>query len=106
MRKPALLVVLALMLAGRPASAACRLGPCPPLVQALGYTFGAAIVGGYAYGTGYMIYRDFTDVDQSMSYGGTEMMINGVGVFLFGGVTVDAIANDHPGTAAARFDRS
>lgn len=67
----------------------------------MGYTLGAGLAGGYAYGTGYMIYRDVTDVDQSMAYGGSEMMINGVGVVLFGGGAIDALRHDSPRTAAA-----
>ena len=67
MRKTLVLVGLLLVVAHRRADA-CRGGsPCPPIIQAMGYTLGAGLAGGYAYGTGYMIYRDFTDVDQSMA---------------------------------------
>jgi hypothetical protein len=102
MRKTATVVagVLTLALASKPA-AACRLGPCPPIVQAMGYTLGAGLAGGYAYGTGYMIYRDVTDADQSLDYGGSELIINAAGVALFGGATIDSIAHEHYGTAAA-----
>jgi hypothetical protein len=101
MRKAAVTVALAIALAGRPAHAACRTGPCPAWLDVLGYTLAAGLAGGYAYGTGYMIYRDVTDADQSMTYGGTEAMVNAAGTALFGGAMVDAIAHDKPGTAAA-----
>ncbi len=81
--------------------AACRGAPCPPIVQALGYTLGAALAGGYAYGVGYYVYHDVTDQRQTVAYGGGEMIINGAGLFLFGGGTIDALAHDKPGTAAA-----
>jgi hypothetical protein len=98
-RKVAVLVVVTLAVATKPA-AACRGGPCPPFLQAIGYGFAAGVVAGYSYGTGYMIYRDVTDDDQSLAYGGSELIINTGGLALFGGATIDAIAHDHPGTAA------
>lgn len=103
MRRPSLLavaVMFALVLAARPVDA-CRLGPCPPAVQALGYTLGAALAGGYAYGTGYLVYHDLTDEHQTVAYGGSEMIINAAGAFLFGGAAVDALRHDKPGAAAA-----
>jgi hypothetical protein len=99
-RKVAILVALVLVFASKRADA-CRGGPCPPWISAMGYTLGAGLAGGYAYGTGYMIYRDITDVDQSMAYGGSELIINGAGTFLFGGAVVDAIAHEHYGAATA-----
>jgi hypothetical protein len=87
------------MLAAKPADA-CRGAPCPPYVQALGYTLGAALVGGYAYGTGYLVYHDLTDDQQTVAYGGSEMIVNAAGLFLFGGAAVDALRHDKPGAAA------
>src|SRR5262245_3000084 len=101
MRKLFILVPVVLALASKPADAACRLGPCPPAVQAIGYTVAGALVGGYGYGMGYLIYHDVTDRDQTLNWGVTEFTVNGLGVFLFGGASVQAIANHEPKAAAA-----
>jgi len=92
-------VVLVLAFASKPANA-CRGGPCPPAVRALGYTVAAAATGGYAYGMGYLIYHDVTDVDQSLNYGVGEFTTNGLGVFIFGGGTVLALGDEDYKTAA------
>jgi len=70
-------------------------------VQALGYTVGAVLAGGYAYGTGYLIYHDVTDPDQSLNYGVTEFTVNGLAVFVAGGGFGSAIAHEQYGTATA-----
>jgi hypothetical protein len=98
MRKPALVIVAALALAARPAAADCHGAPCPAWLDAMAYTLAAGIAGGYAYGTGYMVYRDITDPDQSLEYGGSELLINGAGAMLFGGGALDALSHDHVGT--------
>jgi hypothetical protein len=99
---PALVLALSLAFAGGAKRAeACRGGPCPPWVSAVGYTFAAGLAGGYAYGVGYFVYHDVTDADQSMAYGGGEMIANGAAAGLFGGAAIDALAHDSPGTAAA-----
>ncbi|HEY5926905.1 MAG TPA: hypothetical protein VIV11_34700 [Kofleriaceae bacterium] len=102
MRKLAVLaaLALALVLASKPADA-CRGGsPCPPAVKALGYTVGAALAGGYAYGVGYLIYHDVTDADQTLNYGVMEMSINGLALFATGGGTLAALADREYRTAA------
>lgn len=100
MKKLAVLAALPLALAAKPA-AACTCDPCPPLFTGLAYALGAAMAGGYAYGTGYLVYHDVTDADQSMQYGGAEMMVNAAGTALFGGAMIDAVIHDQPGTALA-----
>jgi len=101
MRKIAILAALVLVLALAAKRAdACRGRPCPPAVQALGYTLGAGLAAGYAYGTGYLIYHDATDDHQSLNYGVAELTTNGLALFIAGGGTVAAVADEQYGTAA------
>ena len=88
----------------RPAEAggACRgNGACPEWLQVLGYGFGAAVVGGYAAGTGYFVYRDLTDDRQSLEYGGAEVGINGAFALLWIGGMANAIGRDSPNETTA-----
>jgi hypothetical protein len=98
-------VATALMLASRPAEAGGNCGrgstTCPGWISAIGYTFGAAIVGGYAAGTGYFIYRDMTDTTQSLEYGGAEAGINGALAALWIAGTVDAAGRKANGEMTA-----
>ena len=79
MRKTAIIVVfLAAVFASRPAEACRNNNPCPLIIEAFAYGLGAAMIGGYAYGTGYFIYHDLEDETQTMGYGGTELVYNGL----------------------------
>jgi hypothetical protein len=102
MRKLALAALVAtLLLASRSKPAAAHCGQdCPLWLDAMGLTLAAGLVGGYAYGTGYMAYRDATGEEQTLSYGGTELAINAALGSLFVGGTVAAIKDGHPGQAA------
>lgn len=79
MRKLATLIVFsAALVAARPAEA-CRNGnPCPLIIEVFAYSLGAAMFGGYAYGTGYFAYHDLTDDTQTMEYAGSEVAFNGL----------------------------
>lgn len=82
MRKLAVIVVLVGVCASRPAEA-CRAGhPCPVVIDVLAWGLAGALVGGYAYGTGYFAYHDLTDETQTLKYGAGELAYNGV----FGGI--------------------
>src|SRR5678815_4869580 len=99
MRKIVILSALVLAFSARPAHADCRGRPCPVIVDAFAYTFAAAIVGGYAYGTGYFVYHDATDDTQTLKYGAGEMAYNGTfgAIMTYG--TVEAIKDGDTGTA-------
>jgi hypothetical protein len=100
MRKLALSVAVLILLASRSKPAAAHCGQdCPPLFEAIGWTLAAGIVGGYGYGTGYMIYRDATGAEQTLGYGGTELAINAALATLFVGGTASEIREGHPGWA-------
>jgi hypothetical protein len=102
MRKLVLAAVVTLVLAhgSKPAAAHCRID-CPAWLDVMGYTLAAGLVGGYAYGTGYFIYRDATDARQTLEYGATEAGVNVALGALFAGGTVDAIRHRSAGQAAA-----
>lgn len=85
-----LVVLAATMLAPRPAAAGCS-PDCPVWVNVFAGTLAVGVIGGYAYGTGYTIYRDVRGIDQTPSYGGTELIIHGSASALFTGGAVDAI---------------
>jgi hypothetical protein len=70
---------------------------CGPLTTAFAATLGLGIVGGYAAGTGYFIYRDATDATQSLEYGGVELGVNAAGVALFGMGTVASVRDGSAG---------
>jgi len=101
MRKLALAVLVTLLLATRskPAEAHCG-RDCPVWLDVMGLTLAAGLVGGYAYGTGYMVYRDATGQEQTLSYGGTELAINAALGSLFVGGTYASIKEGQLGTAA------
>lgn len=101
MRKLAIAVVVVVLLAiaRKPAEAGCG-NNCPPLVNAIGWTFGVALLAGYATGTSYFFYRDFTDEQQSLAYGGTELGVNGAFAALLITGTVQEL-RDHDWRAAA-----
>jgi len=102
MRKLAIALVAALLvtLGSRPAEARCG-QHCPPWLDAIGYTFAAGLVGGYAYGTGYFIYRDATDDQQSLDYAASEIGFNLLMGSIFSIGTVDAIQHGNIGQTAA-----
>lgn len=82
MRKIALAAVVVATFAARPAEA-CRNGnPCPLVIEVFAYGLGAAMLGGYGYGTGYYAYHDLTDDTQSLEYAVGEVTFNG----LFGSI--------------------
>lgn len=101
MRKLALALLVTVLVASRSKPAAAHCGQdCPIWLDAMALTLAAGVVGGYAYGTGYMIYRDATAREQTLSYGGTELAINAaLGSLLVGG-TVAAIQDGSYGQAA------
>ena len=99
MRKTLLLAALTVTLASRPAEACRNNHPCPFLVELMAYSLAAAIVGGYAYGTGYFAYHDLTDDTQSLEYGAAELAYNGAFSTLFLSAAVDA-AGDREAIAA------
>ena len=99
MRKIVLLAMLATMLAARPAEACRGSNPCPLVVDLMAYSLGAAVVGGYAYGTGYFIYHDVKDETQTLKYGGAELAYNGAFAALFVPVAADAAIDGEVGTA-------
>ena len=85
----AILVVVVGLSATRPAEA-CRNGArCPVIVDVFAYSLAAAMVGGYAYGTGYFAYHDLTDETQTIGYGGGELAYNGIfgTLFVAGAIT-------------------
>jgi hypothetical protein len=94
------LVAISLLLASRPAEAGCG-GPCPTWVNVLGFGLATGIVVGYAVGTGYFIYHDATDEQQSLDYLGTEAGVNAALGGLFGGITFEAAKNRRPVMTAA-----
>lgn len=100
MRKLALAAAVTLLLAlgSKPADAACRMD-CPVWYDLIGYTLVAGLVGGYAGGTGYFIYRDTTDEAQTIEYGAGELAANTALGALMGGITYDAARAGHTGTA-------
>jgi hypothetical protein len=89
------LVFFAAVLASRPAEA-CRNGSrCPFILDAMAVGLGAAMIGGYAYGTGYYAYHDLTDETQTMKYGAGELAYNGAfGALLTYGVVNAAADGD------------
>lgn len=102
MRKIAILIVLVVGFgASRPAEACRGNNPCPLIIEVFAYGLGAAMVGGYAYGTGYFAYHDLTDdgATQTLGYGGGELAYNGTFGALFTWGTIDAIKAQHTGTA-------
>jgi hypothetical protein len=99
MRNLLFAVVLVLIASSKPAEA-CRLGPCPPAVQALGYTLAAGLAGAYIYGVSYNVYHDVTDSDQTLGWGIGEFTANGLGVFIAGGGTISALRAESYGAAA------
>jgi hypothetical protein len=102
MRKLALaLLVTLLVVASRSKPAAAHCGQdCPLWLDAMALSLAAGIVGGYAYGTGYMVYRDATGEEQTLSYGGTELAINAALGSLFVGGTVAEVKDGNYGQAA------
>lgn len=88
MRKIAIVIVLVGLFASRPAEACRNNNPCPLIVDVFAFGLGAAMVGGYAYGTGYFVYRDLTDETQSIEYGAGELAYNGAfgALFTYGAV--------------------
>ena len=93
-------LALTAALPSKPAAASPRscVHHCSPLFEAMGWTLAAGIVGGYAYGTGYFIYRDATDATQTLEYGGTEAGVNGALGLLFGAGAVAAARDGSVGT--------
>jgi hypothetical protein len=96
----AVTVTVLLAVGSKPAEAHCH-QDCPAWLDAIGYTLAAGIVGGYAYGTGYFIYRDATDDRQSLDYAAAELGFNTAFAALFTTATADAIEHRQPGRAAA-----
>jgi hypothetical protein len=103
MRKLALAAVVATLLlthGPRPAEARC-FSHCGWFPDALGWTLALGLVGGYAGGTGYFIYRDATDEQQSLDYAVTELSFNGLLGALFAGGTVESIKHHSVGGTLA-----
>jgi hypothetical protein len=88
MRKAIIFAALATMLFARRADACRDNRPCPIIVDVFAYTLAGAIVGGYAYGTGYYAVHDLTDDKQSMKYAAGEVAYNGLfgSLFTYGAV--------------------
>jgi hypothetical protein len=92
-------VTLLLTRGSQPAEARCG-SDCPPLLEALNWTFAAGLAGGYAYGTGYFIYHDATDATQSLGHGGAELGLHAPLALMFTGITAGAIDRGRVGQAA------
>lgn len=90
----AVVVAVALALAPRPAQAACGRDCMPWPFDLLGAAVVLGLAGGYVAGTGYFVYRDATDDQQSLKYGGIEL---GVNAGLSAMWTAGAFAADGPG---------
>jgi hypothetical protein len=78
MNKTAIAVVMALglALAPRPAHASCGRDCMPWPFELVGAAVVLGIAGGYVAGTGYFVYRDATDDQQSLKYGAVELGVN------------------------------
>ena len=99
MRKIAIVTVVLAMFASRPAEACRGNAPCPWIVHAGALALGGAMVGGYAYGTGYFIYHDLKDESQTMKYGGGELAYNGTFAALMYAIAIDAAQDGDKSTA-------
>ncbi|MDQ3340316.1 MAG: hypothetical protein M4D80_34590 [Myxococcota bacterium] len=100
MRKIAITCVLfAGLFASRPAEACRGNARCPLIVGVFAYGLAAAVVGGYAYGTGYFAYHDLTDETQTMKYGVGELAYNGTFGAMFTYGAIEAARDGDVGTA-------
>lgn len=101
MRKLAIaaLVLALLAIARKPAEARCG-NDCPPFFNVVAWTFATAFLAGYAGVTGYFVYRDFTDDDQSLSYGGAELGVNAAFAAILIPGTIHEVRNGGWGVAA------
>jgi len=99
-RKLAFAVVFVLV-AHRPAHADCRGAPCPQWLNVIGYTFLAGVTVGYTYGTGYFVYHDLDDTDQTRSYAVTELTANGLLASVTTLGTIDSVRNRSAGGIVA-----
>ncbi len=94
MRKIAVVVVLLL--------ASSRVNACPDsawIPDWFAYAFGGAIVGGYAYGTGYFIDQDMTGDRRDHDYVVGELAFNGIAGTLWGAGAISEIEDGHIGAA-------
>jgi hypothetical protein len=94
-------VVVFVMVAHRPAHADCRGAPCPQWLNVIGYTFLAGVTVGYTAGTGYFVYSDLNDADQTRAYGVTELTANGLLASIFTVGTIDAVRSRSAGGIVA-----
>jgi hypothetical protein len=100
MRKIAIITVfLAGLCASRPAEACRNNNPCPLIIEVFAWSLAGAMVGGYAYGTGYFAYHDLTDETQSLKYGAGELAYNGAFGALFTYGAIKAAKEGDVGTA-------
>jgi hypothetical protein len=100
MRKLAFLSALTVAVAAPRAAHACNDcgGVCDIIFTPVALALGGAVVGGYAYGTGYYAMHDLDGDPHSISYYGSELMLHGSLGTVFTKAAIDAAHSGDNGT--------